>query len=381
MPKLLLAITVMLTVLLQASPSYCGEQEEQAKLKKISRDIARLQESIKGDNQQLHHLAKSLKKNELAAAELSKKINALETNISQLNTELEQLYQRRSTLEASRKSQQTLIEQQITAAFHLGSEEPIKLLLNQENPAKVSRTLKYYDYFLKARGKKLAHYRDTLNQLQETEHSIATHQQELLDNRDDLKQQQLALTTQQQQRQKVLASLNQQIKASSQALGKLKTERSRLEKILAALQENLAKLSLPSSDKPFAAQRGKLPWPVAGRLSKSFGSKRHSHITWDGWLLSAKAGTPVKSIHHGRVVFSDYLRGHGLLMIIDHGDNYMSLYAHNQVLLKETGEWVLTGETIAKVGNTGGKIDYALYFEIRHKGKPSNPKRWLGKRG
>ena len=97
-------------------------------------------------------------------------------------------------------------------------------------------------------------------------------------------------------------------------------------------------------------------------------------------MLKAKEGTPVRAIHYGRIIFSDYLRGHGLLTIIDHGDGYMSLYAHNQVLLKETGEWVLPNETIAKVGNTGGQDDHALYFEIRHNGKPTNPKRWLAKK-
>ena len=100
-------------------------------------------------------------------------------------------------------------------------------------------------------------------------------------------------------------------------------------------------------------------------------------MRWDGWLLSAPAGTSVSAVHHGRVVFSDYLRGHGLLIIVDHGDGYMSLYAHNQMLLKEAGDWVNTREPIAKVGNTGGRKEHALYFEIRHNGKPANPRKWL----
>ena len=120
-----------------------------------------------------------------------------------------------------------------------------------------------------------------------------------------------------------------------------------------------------------------MPWPAGNKLIKKFGNaKIDGKITWEGILISAKAGTSVEAIHHGRVVFSDYLRGHGLLVIVDHGDGYMSLYAHNQSLLKETGDWVSSGETISRVGNTGGQAQAGLYFEIRHQGKPTDPIKW-----
>lgn len=381
MPKIPLLISAMLAALLLASPIQSGEREDRSKLQKISRDIAKLQQSIKGDNQQQNELSKTLRKSELASADINTKINVLSVKLGSLKSELLKLKQQQSALEISRKRQQALISTQMKAAFHLGNEAPIKLLFNQENPDNVSRTLKYHDYFLSARTEKLNHYRDTLNSLKKVETSISDHQLALVKNRDDLKLQQQQLLKQQQQRREVLVQLNKQISSTKQTLNKLDIERKRLESVLKSLQESIAKLSLPASDKSFAEQRGKLPWPVSGRLSKHFGAQRHTNITWSGWLLSAKEGTPVHAIHHGRVIFSDYLRGHGLLMIVDHGDNYMSLYAHNQVLLKETGEWVLTGETIAKVGNTGGQGNHALYFEIRHKGKPTNPTRWLTKKG
>ncbi len=128
--------------------------------------------------------------------------------------------------------------------------------------------------------------------------------------------------------------------------------------------------------KPFKALRGGLEWPARGRLVSLFGTQRAGNLKWDGVVIAAKEGSEVKAIHHGRVAFSDWLRGFGLLMIIDHGDGYMSLYGHNQSLFKETGDWVEPGETIAVMGNSGGQRNAGVYFGIRYKGKAVNPKKW-----
>ena len=184
------------------------------------------------------------------------------------------------------------------------------------------------------------------------------------------------MKTEIKQRNALLKNSRQQINNEKGQLSKLNLERQQLESIIQALQNHVQNLNIPDSQ-PFSQRRGKLPWPVKGRVGHSFGSTRGSHLKWRGWLLNARSASPVKAIHHGRVVFSDYLRGQGLLVIVDHGDNYLSLYAHNQVLLKETGEWVHPGEVIAKVGNTGGLERSALYFEIRRNGKAVDPKRWL----
>tara|TARA_R110000822_G_scaffold187752_19_gene326843 strand:- start:13552 stop:14694 length:1143 start_codon:yes stop_codon:yes gene_type:complete len=380
MSKTRLIISAVLALLLVPC-TLADEKEDRTKLKAISQDIAKLQQSIKGGSEKQDSLNKALRKAELASAGISLKISTLETKLVALNTELLKLQQHQSILEASRKSQQELISKQMSTAYHLGSEEPIKLLLNQEDPDKISRILKYYDYFLQARGEKLSQYRETLSSLNKVETSISDHQLALSAHRDALKQEQLELTKRQEARRDVLALLNKQLSGSHQALNQLRTERSRLEIVLKSLQESIATLSLPGTEQSFTSQKGQLPWPISGQLTKHFGASRNTNITWNGWLLKAREGSPVNTVHHGRVIFSDYLRGHGLLIIIDHGDGYMSLYAHNQVLLKETGEWVLTGETIAKVGNTGGRSENALYFEIRHNGKPTNPKRWLKKKG
>jgi murein hydrolase activator len=380
MPITQLVISVLLAFTL-ISPVLASEKSDRNKLDKIKQDIVNLQKTIKGTGEQQGSLNTELKNSELASAKINLKISEIEKKLTSLHVELQKLHNDQKSLEVSRKSQQTLIAQQISSAYQLGNEESIKLLLNQEDPETISRTLKYYDYFLRARAEKLDQYRKTLQAIKQVEASILDRQTLLATNHSALKEQQQKLISHQQQRRKVLAQLNQKINTSQQQLDKLKGEHDKLESVLRSLKEGIAKLSLPAMEKPFLDRKGKLAWPVSGRLSKYYGAPRNTHIRWNGWLLNAKEGTPVHAIHHGRIIFSDYLRGHGLLIIIDHGDGYMSLYAHNQVLLKEIGEWVLAGENIAKVGNTGGQENHALYFEIRHNGKPTNPKPWLKRKG
>ena len=373
-----IALTLLLAL---ACTVIAGEREDRQKLEQVSRDILKLEQRIQGDSKEHQQLARELKKTELAAARLNRQGRELEQQIAQLDDELASLRKEQAALEKSRRAQETLIGKQVAAAYRLGNQESIKLLLNQEDPDKVSRTLKYYDYFLDARARKINDYLATVSQLQEVAAGITERQATLAENRAALKEQQQQLAESQRVRSDVLMRLDRQISSSKQALDQLKGERQRLETVLKALEERLAQLSSPSNTEPFAKRKGKLPWPVAGKLSQYFGATRTADITWTGWLLQAEAGTPVRAIHHGRVVFSDYLRGHGLLVIVDHGDGYMSLYAHNQELLKVPGDWVQAGEPIARVGNSGGQRDHALYFEIRHNGRPTNPKYWLTRKG
>ena len=184
----------------------------------------------------------------------------------------------------------------------------------------------------------------------------------------------------QQQRKKALAALSASLKTDRQRLNKMTRERKDLEQLLSAVEEAINDIKVPNDYRPFAQRKGKLAWPLKGRIRAGFGNPRSGSLRWEGWLIQANSGTPVKAVHHGRVVFADYLRGFGLLSIIDHGDDYMTLYAHNRDLLKEVGDWVLPGEVLAYAGNSGGREESALYFEIRRKGKPHDPKVWLARR-
>jgi septal ring factor EnvC (AmiA/AmiB activator) len=227
-----------------------------------------------------------------------------------------------------------------------------------------------------ARHEDIAKYRATQQKLAEIAPKLATQRQELEDNRTKLIAQRNELGEEQKQRQSTVTQLNRDIANQQQKLNQLKKDQSQLEGVLKTLQEAIANMAIPSDFAPFSSRLGKLRWPVDGKRQNTFGSSRGAEINWQGISISGREGSAVKSIHSGRVVFADWLKGYGLLMIIDHGEDYLSLYAHNQSLLKGLGDWINPGEAIATVGKSGGKDDASVYFEIRHAGKAVDPARW-----
>lgn len=259
----------------------------------------------------------------------------------------------------------------------MGQQGQIKVLLNQESPDTVARVMAYYRYFFRARNELLNEFRQTLEALQSTRQEIADTLEELEQRQANLARKQRELERAQQTRQQAVASLNDSIQGKGAELKKLEADQKELQQLLDAIREAVVNLQVPDNYQPFKAARSKMPWPVPGRASSRFGDHRNQgKMRWRGVTIPAPAGTPVKSIHHGRVVYADWLRGMGLLLIIDHGEGYMSLYAHNQTLLREVGEWVSPETPIATVGDSGGLSRPALYFEVREKGKPVNPARW-----
>ncbi len=176
----------------------------------------------------------------------------------------------------------------------------------------------------------------------------------------------------------MLNELSNKIKNQENTLSSLENSRGRIENLLKSLGELLADIpSNPSVKQPFVAQKGKLPWPATGSFLSKFGqSKNQGDLKWNGVLIKADFGAPIKVVSHGRVAFSDWLQGFGFITIIDHGDGYMSLYGNSESLLKQTGDWVSAGDVIATAGDSGGQPQSGVYFEIRSRGKPVNPAKW-----
>ncbi|MCV6605320.1 MAG: peptidoglycan DD-metalloendopeptidase family protein [Porticoccaceae bacterium] len=370
----------LLTGLLIWAPLQADKASEQKKLDTLKSRIADLQRSLQASAKNRDQQSVALRKAEVAEGKLRKQIAHSQQSLQQLKSELSQLDRERKQLLNARRQQQQLIAQHINAAYRMGREEQIKLLLNEQDPARFNRLLKYHDYFLQARNDKIQSYLNTIARLDQVQVTIAAKQRQQLAQQEQLKHQQAGLKERIAERKVALAAISREITSDQKQLNKLQQERAALEQVITSLEQAIAELDMPGNSEPFAKRQGKLQWPVKGKLRKRFGNLRKADIRWHGWLLGADAGAPVSAIHHGRVVFSDYLRGHGLLLIIDHGDGYMSLYAHNQVLLKETGEWVQSGEMISRVGSSGGQENSALYFEIRKNSQPRNPAKWL-KRG
>ncbi len=373
---------LLLPLLLACCPlALAGDQADyQERLQQVQRNIAQLQRELQQARSSRSELENALTLSEERIAELQAEIEATERRLRQQAEELQQLREERQRLNDARDQQRLRMGDEMRAAYLLGQQSHLALLLNQESPERVSRLLRYHDYILADRRARIDSYLTTLNRLEHLETEIATATTTLEREQSRLQTSHRQLSQRQDERQQALARLNAEITEGDQQLAKFTADREQLQSLLDEIDRTMASAPLPGDDRPFASLRGQLPWPARGQLQHRFGSARAGgQMQWNGWYIRAEAGDTVRAVHRGRVIFSDYFRSHGLLIILDHGDGYMSLYAHNQALLKEAGEWVSAGEAIARIGNTGGQEQAGLYFEIRHKGTPANPATWLAR--
>jgi septal ring factor EnvC (AmiA/AmiB activator) len=258
----------------------------------------------------------------------------------------------------------------------IGREEPLKLLLNQKDPARAGRMFIYYSYFGRARADQIRTIEEDVSRLEQLDGELASEDSKLAGLE---KQQRVQLSDLEQaraQRTQVLASLEVESHSRAQNLERLRNQQAGLEKLLRELRRAMEKFPVDSND-VFAHLRGKLAWPVNGHVVAHFGESRAGGVKWDGVLVATERGAPVRAVYHGRVIYADWLPGLGLLEIVDHGDGYMSLYGHNERLYKAVGERVTAGDTIASAGDSGGSNRPELYFEIRKAGKPVDPRPWF----
>ena len=372
--------SLLLLLMLMLGAVASANEEQEQKLDNLKRSISSLEQQLEDRDKERNSLQSELKKVELRASKINSNVRRLRGKINKLESELKDLSSRERDLQLGIRGQSAAIVEQIAAAYKLGNQEPIKLLLNQEDPQKIARVFKYYDYFLQARTEKIQRYKKDVDELATVIADIETQKLRLTKSRADLEADKNKLTRQAKKRKKTLSNLQSSLRTDKKKLSKLKKERGKLEELLAAVKRAAADLALPSNYESFISRKGQLSWPLKGRVAHSYGSRRSGELRWEGWLIGAKAGDEVKAVHQGRVVFSNYLRGFGLLVIVDHSDGYLTLYAHNQELLKDTGDWVQSNEILSRAGDTGGLDKPALYFEIRKDGNPADPKSWLGKR-
>jgi septal ring factor EnvC (AmiA/AmiB activator) len=366
--------------LLIFSSSTVADEVSPADLAKLQKDISLLKSSLEEYKGKRAQFQKALKRSELAIGQIGRKISAIKGQVARQEKLLNSLKQRQQQLQQDSTQQQELIAQQIRIAYQLGRQKKIKVILNQEDPATVNRAITYLDYFNKARISLMTEFAATITELNSLEPTIIEEKSRLENSQLDLDKQYASLEQERSVRENAIAALNATITTKGAQLSDAEKERTRLEKLLKAVEEAVANLKLPADYKDFAKRKGQMKWPVLGRISNSFGTPRtKGGMRWQGVTLKAKSGNNVRAIHHGRVVFADWFGSSGLLIIVDHGEDYMSLYAHNESLLRETGDWVRAGEPLATVGVSGGQMEPALYFEIRHNGKAINPKYWIKK--
>ena len=377
MQNLIILFLALLPVISAQAEQSVSQVEIEARLKALEQEISNYKETLDSTQGQKSEIEATLERNEQGINKLINEIDTIEKELDTTNDRVSSLTEKQKELLTVKSEQQYYIEQQVRAAYEIGSQEYLKILLNQEDPNEIARMLTYYDYFNQARSRQIESYNLTLLDLDRVTQELAEETVVLKSQRRALGAQQNSLANVQKEKQMTLKALINQISTTGSALLKLEQDRGRLEQLLDKLEESLANLDAPRNAQPFAGMQGKLLLPVEGRISHRFGNHRNQgKLRWHGIFIDAAEGESVYAVHYGRVVFSDWLRGFGLLMIVSHGEGYMSLYGHNQALFRETGDWVSAGEVIAAVGDSGGQDKTGLYFEIRIDGKPNNPQNW-----
>ncbi|MBV1884424.1 MAG: peptidoglycan DD-metalloendopeptidase family protein [Pseudomonadales bacterium] len=383
------ALTVVLLACLCASTLYStvsygelpSKQEAQKELQQVKKRINTVKKAMRKQQAKLSKAQKALKKTEVSIGKINTKLHKVKVSRKQSETKIRELEAQNKVLQLAKANQQTVLAKDIKASFTQKRQEYIKLLLNQQNPEKFARMLRYYDYFHNARADRIIGYKNTLKEIEDIAVKMEAESLELERLNASLKKQKLQLAGKLKKRKKALKAVKLSLKSKDAKLKQLKGNQSQVEDLLIKIQKALDDIPTQLNKSAFHTRKGKLNWPTKGRLTHRFGSRRaQGKLKWQGVIIRAAAGNSVQAVHGGRVVFSDWLIGFGLLIIVDHGGGYLSLYGHNASLLKEPGEWVEGGETLATVGNSGGREEYGLYFEIRRKGKPTNPIRWMSKK-
>ena len=353
-----------------------GVADDQARLRGLEQEIGAGEQRIERADAERRAMERALQGAETEIARLSKRRTRLAVEIAGAERELAQLDARRESTEALGRRQLQRLADDIAIAYRLGRSEPLKVLLNQQDPLAADRTMQYYGYLVGARAEQLAGYRETLVELEAVVAAAAAERSRLEVSRAELDRELRQLDATVQKRRSLVSALAEQLADERARLNKMQGEARRLQRLL----DELAKRTTPPASGSFADRAGRLPWPVAGRLLNRYGTTRTGSLPWAGWMIAAREGDPVHAIHGGTVAFADYLRGHGELIILDHGGGYLTLYAHNQGLLKAVNDDVGGGEVIARAGSSGGLRESALYFEIRRAGKTLDPALWLSKR-
>ncbi|AZZ94041.1 metallopeptidase [Hahella sp. KA22] len=362
----------------RADSGWQDQGDHEKKLKELKRDISKLKDWIHDAQGEQSDLEKELRATEEKIQDKVREINKLQTSINDTEKQVDELEDKEKEHLASLSQQKGLLARQIQAAYGMGREQGVKLLLNAEDPTTLQRMLAYYDYLNVARGEHIEKYRQTIEELKQTRAEILKRNQALLESRNALALSKETLESKRKERETTLAKLNSSLNYKQNELTRMQKNQKQLETLVKEVEKAISNLELTQDSVPFSKLRAKLPKPTKGALQQLQGQSGGGFRP-SGVFFQTPLNTPVSAVHHGRVVFADWLRGFGLLMIIDHGDGYMSLYGYNQALLKDTGDWVRSGETVASAGSSGGQSETGLYFEIRHNGKPDDPLRWFKK--
>jgi septal ring factor EnvC (AmiA/AmiB activator) len=378
-------LLALILLLLLAAPAIWGQDEGLAKVK---------EQELEEVREQISALKASMDKSAASRDRVTAELQSAEMQISEQRIRLQELERERNYSTKRKEELDTGIEQhqlelaaesrqlaeQVRAAYMSGGQERFRLLLSQRDPATLGRLLSYYRYFNEFRAGNIEIVNGHITELATLRSQVAAEEARLAGLARERYDELGKLNTAQESRRSLLATPQGRIASESREIEQLAAQEKDLSRLIDELTSILSDYPIRSED-PFSAHKGRLTWPVAGTLLHDFGQPRVSdRMKWNGVVLAAPRGREVRAIYHGRVVFSDWLAGLGLLVIVEHGEGYMTLYGYNETTMKNAGDWVAPGDVIATVGDSGGQARSALYFEIRRDTAPLNPREWVTRR-
>ena len=356
-----------------------GANSQKEKLAELQAELRARQQVLENNRASAQELENVLKASELEIAKVAKALSSTRQSLKNIEQEQAKLEAEQEGLKTAIRKQQSLLSSQLKSAFMAGHYDYAKMLFYQDDARTFERVITYYQYVAKARQKEIESFRGNVARLEEVNAELSEKALSLAALKDEQEGQRAVLITRQDDRKATLKKINKTIASENQRIASLQADEKALKGAIEAarIAAERAARAAEFSMNGLAKLKGKLPAPVKGRIRHLFGSRRQGQVSWKGIVIDGAEGDPVNSIAPGKVLYADWLRGFGLVAIVDHGEGYMSVYGHNQALLKQAGDDVRQGERIALVGRSGGQEYPNLYFEIRHKGKALNPSSWL----
>jgi len=364
--------------------------DNQENLTVLRERIQSLQKELASKEALKQDTSEALQETEHAIHSINQKLTKLLEKDRKANEDFKQLQAQYQQIKNEIELERNQLEKLLYHQYLKGQQDYFRLVINQKDPHQIARDLHYYKKFSLAAAESIKDLQNHQNQIQDLTHASHQKKQEIITIQSEYSTQRQKLEQAKNKHHAMLAQISGQITQQQQEINKLQSDEKRITNLVNEINKLLVQeksrntsinSKLPDASTtgiPFSSLRGKLNLPVRGKLLNSFGGQRSGkHVMWKGLFIQSPNGSDVKAISEGRVVFADWLRGFGNLMILDHGNNYMSLYGNNETLLKKVGDIIRGGDTIATVGNSGGNPDTGLYFELRHKGKPFDPLSWI----
>ena len=361
------------------SPDAIGDTSEQ--INALRSEIKTLQERLASQEADRNDLQAALREAETRISVLDQRLMGLSGERAHLQQKIDQLDRDGEELRSAQQQRADNIDASIQQLWLLQQGGGFRVWLGDQNPEDVARNLAYFQMIIEAQQRSIEAYEQGLEAIMLNRDAIAQAEIALQEQSEAVEGARDALAVQREARQVALTAINLELESDQQQLAVLIRDRERLNTLLDELQalaQAAAPIAAPATElKPFAESKGTLLMPVTGSLTNRFGGRRNADIRWKGWLIAADEGEPVQAVHGGQIIYADWLRGQGLLMVVDHGGGWLSLYAQSHSLLRSVGDRVNAGDVIARAGASGGSEISGLYFEIRHDGQPIDPTEWI----